>query len=127
MTTQNFNPFLFYSEQLHVLFTKASKQKNPALWLYANNARTPLFMLEALTRIHDKAFDRGLITLSNEFAVVLSAQLLRSKDAFVREVLVPIHGKQIELPERFLPSREFIEHHRTVVFANEEDTNAKRG
>jgi hypothetical protein len=57
MTTKEFNPFLFYSYQLQDLLQKASTQKNPALWLYENNARTTLFMLEALTRLHNNAFD----------------------------------------------------------------------
>jgi DNA-cytosine methyltransferase len=96
-------------------------------WSYDKNTRLNPRNGLCLSAIHDKAFDRGLITLSDEFTVVLSAQLLRSKDAFVKEVLIPIHGKQIELPERFLPSPEFIEHHRTVVFANEKSTSAKRG
>ncbi len=60
MTKTDFNPFLFYSTQLQTLLAKASKQRNPALWLYKNDARTILFMLEALTRIHDKAFDEKL-------------------------------------------------------------------
>ena len=50
--------FEFYLTQLQMLLTKAAKQKNPALWLYQNNARTPLFMLEGLAKmysgIHDK-------------------------------------------------------------------------
>lgn len=60
MTTKDFNPFLFYSAQLQELLLKSSKQKNPALWLYKNNVRTILFMLEALTRLHDQAFDEKL-------------------------------------------------------------------
>ncbi len=44
--------FDFFINQLEALFTKASKQKNPALWLYRNNARTPLFMLEALAKLY---------------------------------------------------------------------------
>ncbi len=56
----NFNPFLVYSNQLQALLVKASTQKNPALWLYQNNARTPLFMLEALMRLHSKAFEEKL-------------------------------------------------------------------
>lgn len=60
MKTQEFNPFFFYSRQLAQLFSKAQKQKNPALWLHQNNARTLLFMLEGLTRIHDRAFDEKL-------------------------------------------------------------------
>lgn len=60
MTLQKFNPFLFYSSQLQDLLLKSSKQKNPALWLYKNNVRTILFMLEALTRLHNHAFDEKL-------------------------------------------------------------------
>lgn len=66
MTTKEFNPFLVFSKKLQSLLTKASKQKNPALWLYNNGARTPLFMLEALTRIHDKAFDEKLFSKWNK-------------------------------------------------------------
>lgn len=60
MKAKEINPFLFYSSQLQSLFSKAAKQKNPAMWLHKKGARTPLFMLEALTRLHNKAFDETL-------------------------------------------------------------------
>lgn len=60
MKTPEFNPFLFYSQQLAQLFSKAQTQKNPALWLHQNNARNVLFMLEGLTRLHDRAFAEKL-------------------------------------------------------------------
>ena len=44
--------FDFYLNQLEALLVKSSKQKNPALWLYQNNARTPLFMLEGLAKLY---------------------------------------------------------------------------
>jgi hypothetical protein len=44
--------FEYYLNQLQELITKASKHKNPALWLYQNNARTPLFMLEGLAKLY---------------------------------------------------------------------------
>ncbi len=44
--------FDFYLTQLQALIVKSSKQKNPALWLYQNNARTPLFMLEGLAKLY---------------------------------------------------------------------------
>ncbi len=44
--------FDFYLTQLQALIVKSSKQKNPALWLYQNNARTPLFMLEGLSKLY---------------------------------------------------------------------------
>jgi hypothetical protein len=66
MTSKEINPFLFYSKQLQSLFTKAASQKDPGMWLYKNNARTPLFMLEALTRLHKSAFDENLFTKWNK-------------------------------------------------------------
>lgn len=44
--------FEFYLLQLETLISKAAKQKNPALFLYSNNARTPLFMLEGLAKLY---------------------------------------------------------------------------
>lgn len=44
--------FEFFLNQLQGLLTKSAKQKNPALWLYQNNARTPLFMLEGLAKLY---------------------------------------------------------------------------
>lgn len=66
MKNLSFNPFLHYSEQLQALLTKAAGHDNPALWLYKNDARTPLFMLEALTRLHNKAFDEKLFDKWNK-------------------------------------------------------------
>ncbi len=44
--------FNYFFNQLQPILTTAAKQKNPALWLYRNNARTPLFMLEALSKMY---------------------------------------------------------------------------
>ncbi|HQY19147.1 MAG TPA: hypothetical protein PLZ40_11905, partial [Ferruginibacter sp.] len=44
--------FDHFLNQLETLLAKAAKQKNPALWLYQNNARTPLFMLEGLAKMY---------------------------------------------------------------------------
>jgi len=44
--------FDFFLNQLQALLDRSSKQKNPGLWLYQNNARTPLFMLEGLAKLY---------------------------------------------------------------------------
>lgn len=67
MNNYLFNPFLYYSNQLQSLLLKASKQKNPALWLYKNDARTVLFMLESLTRLYSKAFGDQAFIKWNKF------------------------------------------------------------
>lgn len=69
-----------------------------------------------LSALHDRAFDRGLITLSDDFTIMVSRQLLESDDEFVRQTIVTLHGKPIECPERFMPSTEFIVRHRSEIF-----------
>src|SRR5436190_12461430 len=44
--------FAFYLDQLEKLMAEAAKQDDPARWLYQNNARTPLFMLEGLAKLY---------------------------------------------------------------------------
>lgn len=44
--------FSFYVEQLEKLLVESAQQQDPAGWLYQNNARTSLFMLEGLARLY---------------------------------------------------------------------------
>ena len=69
-----------------------------------------------LSAIHDKAFDKGLITLTDDFKIVVSEELKRRKETFVIEVLLPLNGRTIEPPERFAPQAEFIAWHRNELF-----------
>jgi hypothetical protein len=69
-----------------------------------------------LSALHDRAFDQGLIALTDEFTVIFSESLRQRDDAFVRDVLLPLAGRQIELPERFMPSVELVAWHREQVF-----------
>jgi putative restriction endonuclease len=71
-----------------------------------------------LSAIHDRAFDKGLITLTDDLKVVVSTVLKRNTEAFVVEVLLPLDGRVIELPERFVPQPEFIAWHRNVLFVD---------
>jgi hypothetical protein len=45
-------------QKLETLMLSASKDHNPALYLYTNDARTPLFMLEALSRMYRKLHNK---------------------------------------------------------------------
>jgi predicted restriction endonuclease len=60
-----------------------------------------------LSAIHDRAFDKGLVSLSDDFKIIISEELQRRDELFVREVLLPLEGRTIEMPERFLPQVEF--------------------
>ena len=69
-----------------------------------------------LSAIHDKAFDRGLITISDDYEVMLSEQLKQNEDAFVSQIFLPLEGRRIELPEKFIPSIAFLTRHRNEIF-----------
>lgn len=58
--------FEFYLNQLQELLSSANKQKNPALWLYRNNARTPLFMLEGLAKLYAAIHNKKRFTKIKE-------------------------------------------------------------
>jgi hypothetical protein len=70
----------------------------------------------SLCALHDRAFDTGLLTLNDDFRVVLSAALQRKDDPFMQSVFAPLAGKTIEMPERFAPQLAFIRRHRAEVF-----------
>ena len=65
-----------------------------------------------LSAIHDRAFDGYLFSLTDDHRIVLSKELERTKDAFLREVFWPAQDRQIALPERFQPDLSFVRRHR---------------
>ena len=69
-----------------------------------------------LSALHDKAFDLGLITVNDDFTVTLSAALMHKADEFTRTVFLPLQGKRISIPERFVPEAAFLAHHRQNIF-----------
>jgi predicted restriction endonuclease len=72
-----------------------------------------------LSVLHDKAFDRGLITVSPDLTVRVSSviSMLRD-DSFVQSTLVVMDGRKINLPEKFSPAPEFLEWHNQYVFVD---------
>lgn len=70
-----------------------------------------------LNALHDKAFDRGFITIDKNYKIVVSKDISECKmDANTREWFLSYSGKTICLPDRFLPQKDFIEYHNDVVF-----------
>ena len=69
-----------------------------------------------LSALHDRAFDKGLITLDDDWRVVLCDELRRRDEPFVKQVLLPLAGQKIELPERFQPDSQLVVRHRTEIF-----------
>jgi putative restriction endonuclease len=74
----------------------------------------------ALSRLHDVAFDRGLITFDEGYRLVLSKHLKRHlPQAALERNFVDYLGKPMIIPEKSIPpSQEFLAYHRTTIFKN---------
>jgi len=69
-----------------------------------------------LSALHDRAFDQGLITVTPDWKIRISKSLSRSKSNFCKMTLLSLEGASIHLPEKFLPSSEFLLFHNRVRF-----------
>lgn len=69
-----------------------------------------------LSAIHDRAFDQGLITLTDDLRVVVARCLRESANEFTSATFAALHQREIERPERFAPDRAFLEWHREARF-----------
>ncbi len=70
-----------------------------------------------LNNIHDKAFDQGLITITSDFKVKLSDAILKKqKETNVQKYFLEYDNQPIILPDRFIPSIEFLEYHQQNIF-----------
>lgn len=71
----------------------------------------------ALSALHDRAFDRGLISLGDILEVVVSRRLRVANPSEIhRTALIGIEGQRMRLPSRFKPDHRAIAWHREHVF-----------
>lgn len=70
-----------------------------------------------LNALHDRAFDRGFMTIDTSFKIVFSKEI---HDAYSKKVIkmffADYEGQQIMMPHRFVPERKYIEWHNKSVF-----------
>jgi putative restriction endonuclease len=70
-----------------------------------------------LNAIHDRAFDRGLLTITPEFTVKISRSVKQKNVSnAVQDFLMRYDGWEINKPARFLPDSKFLKYHNRNVF-----------
>jgi hypothetical protein len=69
-----------------------------------------------LSMLHDKAFDVGIITITENMTVLVSQKQMSGKDQFFDFALSAYNGMTIALPEKFAPHQEFLAYHRQHIF-----------
>ena len=71
----------------------------------------------SLCVLHDRAFDRGLITVSEDYRIQLSDNLKQKRKCQLYQVAFnEVAGKKIKMPIRFLPDQKALEYHRKEIF-----------
>lgn len=70
-----------------------------------------------LNALHDKAFDKGLITITKDFKIKVAPFLQEFEEKEeIRNNFLKYEGSPIVMPEKFLPDKEFIDYHNNKIF-----------
>lgn len=70
-----------------------------------------------LSALHDRAYDRGLITVTRDHIVLVSPVIQKQKNnPLIAKSLLILDGTKITLPSRFQPDPLFLEHHSSKIF-----------
>lgn len=70
-----------------------------------------------LSRLHDAAFDRGLISFDSNYRLVLSRELqVHLTNRVLKESFLVFDGQPLKLPQKFRPLPDFLATHRDQVF-----------
>ena len=69
-----------------------------------------------LSTLHDKAFDRGIITLDDDMTVRISPRHTGRDNTFFSTSIERYEGQSIRIPEKFVPDKDLLAYHRTHIF-----------
>src|SRR6187402_1328427 len=112
--------FEFYLGKVESLLQQAAKDNNPALWLYTNDLRTPMFMLEALSRLYSNLHNKNKFTKLKEHFKLLEDGLgavdyyENYAKIFLEHPTVPVHIREYMQAQ----AREKIQHINDQLHSN---------
>lgn len=69
-----------------------------------------------LSNLHDKAFDRGLITFNEHLELVLSPRIKKLKSTIIEVNFIKYEGHKLRLPTKFPPDGSQLNYHRQNIF-----------
>lgn len=85
-------------------------------WAADTNNRTNPSNGLCLNALHDRAFDRGLITVAPDFKILVSKKIAHSRGTHLESMLLDFAGQRIMLPDRFMPRADFLAFHNEHIF-----------
>lgn len=73
----------------------------------------------SLNALHDRAFDRGFITITTGYTIKVSKCILNLLDNnFANKSFFAFQNEKITLPQRFAPDKDFLQYHNKEIFKN---------
>lgn len=71
--------------------------------------------------LYDKAFDKGLIGVNQNYQVLISKDLKKKeKNPFYKKYFFHLDNFKISLPKNYLPKLEFLEYHLDTIFSKKD-------
>lgn len=70
----------------------------------------------AINCLHDKAFESGLITILPNYKIKISSILKKQKDEVTKSFFLKYENRNIFMPKRFFPDKEFLQYHNDERF-----------
>lgn len=69
-----------------------------------------------LNALHDKAFDRGLLTVTPGGRIHISKFIKTTPNNTFQEYFLRYDNERIRFPEKFMPGKVFLEYHNDMIF-----------
>lgn len=70
-----------------------------------------------LSALYDKAYDKGLIAINEQYQILISDKLKKKKDAdYYGKYFAPIENQSLIQPQKYFPKKDFIQYHLDVIF-----------
>ncbi len=70
-----------------------------------------------LSALYDKAFDKGFIAINERYEVLISNELKKkNKYEYYQKYFSHLENGKIQMPNRYLPSKAFIQYHLDEIF-----------
>lgn len=70
-----------------------------------------------LSALYDRAYDKGLIGITEKYQIILSSELkTREKKEFYQSTFGSLNGLILQLPQKYLPKKEFLQFHMDYIF-----------
>lgn len=70
----------------------------------------------SLCAIHDRAYDRGYVTVTTDFRIAVSRRVVAARSSAAQEMLMRFNDQEARRPTRFAPLSDYLMWHQQFIF-----------